>query len=85
LLNNLINNLLKKCLNVRKAILIRLLNIKQFLESHYLKLIKLLVKSAFKVIKAFKVLKGVYIFNFKFINKIKFKDNILFIKLKFII
>jgi hypothetical protein len=51
----------------------------------YLKLIKLLVKGVFKVIKAFNILKGVRIFNFKFVNKIKLKDNTLFIKLKLVI
>jgi hypothetical protein len=61
------------------------LNKEQFSKSRYLKLIRLLVKGVFKVIKAFNILKGVYIFNFKFINRIKLKDDTLFIKLKLII
>jgi hypothetical protein len=57
----------------------------QFFKSRHLKLIRLLEKGMFKVVKALEVLERVRIFNFKFVNKIKLKDNVLFMKSRLVV
>ena len=50
-------------------------NIKQFAESRYAKVLRLIVKDIFKIIIKFEVLRGSYIFNFKFVDEVKNKGT----------
>ena len=50
-------------------------NVKQFAESRYAKIFKLIAKDIFKITPKSEVLRGSRIFNFKFIDKVKNKGT----------
>jgi hypothetical protein len=50
-------------------------DVKQFAESRYAKVLRLIAKDVFKITTKSEVLRGSYIFNFKFVDEVKNKGT----------